>query len=978
MTPPSRPEDRPTPGDASGSSTAPENSTSLATPPTLPPSVADPRPREEGPDLAGPFGRYTILRRLGKGGMGRVYLAHDTQLDRQVALKVPQLGLGDPDTLRERFYREARAAATLHHPNICPVYDVGAVGETPYLTMAYIEGRPLHEWAAASGAPCPVGEALALVRKVALALDEAHRKGVVHRDLKPSNVMLDQRGEPVVMDFGLARRLHLADEARLTSPGLIVGTPAYLPPEAVLSQAEARPAGDVYSLGVMLYELLVGRCPYVGPAAAVLGRIATEPVEPPSRHRPDLGSRLDGLCLRALARAPEDRFASMADFAAAIAAFLSEESATAVDRPAAATAPVRRRAATTAGQVDERAAARVLELLRRLGWARAVQKLRHKAQREGEATRLWQGFLDWLTGQRTADAQAVDAYEKLPCGRALRGWALVGQASHLLRDRDNAAAQKMLDRAEAQGDPEDGMLRASVAHVRAASLIHVGRSDQALPLLHEALAGFGREHFMTGRVLDTLGMAYACKGNFPVAREFYEQSIRHKRRADDEAGVAVSHGQLGRLYLDWGHLDEAEHHFQEDLRLAQRLRSTWSEAQIYNHLGQVALARGEREARAGRRSAARRQWGVAAGWLDESIRHSQDNRHAVAEGFARKDRALVYLHEGDLDRAEEQVRLAAGIFAANQFAEGAAKVHQVDGMVLRGRERFAEAERRFRLALEHFEAAQEVDEVVACHWEIARTLRDGGAPTPLVTRAFGEALRRAEEARLDPLVRDIELEFHEADVEAYQRHLYQRARGFGVEEDSPSLMEGTSESATVLFIDLPGFAEVSHGLDPEAVLVTFNHLMADFSDVLARHQGRVIAYRGNGLMALVRDARHAERGVQAALDLVLALEEFNRPRELLALPCFHVRIGLASGDLLLGNVGTYRKMDFTAIGATVNLAGALRNEAEPGVPCVSRGTYEVVRERFRYRSAAPRSVSVAGFGPVEVWDVIGRNEAPRR
>ena len=105
---------------------------------------------------------------------------------------------------------------------------------------------------------------------------------------------------------------------------------------------------------------------------------------------------------------------------------------------------------------------------------------------------------------------------------------------------------------------------------------------------------------MTGRVLDTLGMCFAAKGNFPVAREFYEQSIRYKQRWKDEAGIAVSHGQLGRLYLDWGHLDEAEHHFQEDLLLAQKLHSRGSEAQIYNHLGQTALARGEREAAAGK------------------------------------------------------------------------------------------------------------------------------------------------------------------------------------------------------------------------------------------------------------------------------------------------------------------------------------------------------------------------------------------
>jgi adenylate cyclase len=186
------------------------------------------------------------------------------------------------------------------------------------------------------------------------------------------------------------------------------------------------------------------------------------------------------------------------------------------------------------------------------------------------------------------------------------------------------------------------------------------------------------------------------------------------------------------------------------------------------------------------------------------------------------------------------------------------------------------------------------------------------------------------------------------------------------------MLSGTGEVLSVLFVDLPGFSDFAHGRDPEAVLLTFNQLMADFVEVLSRHGGRVLAYRGNGLMALVREARHAERGVCAALDVVAALEEFNRPREVLGLPRFHVRVGVSSGDVLLGNVGTYHKMDFTAIGTAVNVAGALRNEARPGVPCVSRSTWEQVRERFACAGGCPRCVQVAGFGECDVWDVVGR------
>ena len=212
-------------------------------------------------ELPETFGRYRILRKLGQGGMGSVYLAHDSQLDRPVALKVPHFSAADgPDAL-ERFYREARAAATIVHANICPVYDVNEHAGVPYVTMAYIEGRPLAELIRA-GKPLPQRPVAAAARKLALALHEAHRRGVVHRDLKPSNVMINSRREPVVMDFGLAWRLDRED-ARLTKSGSILGTPAYMSPEQVRGDVSALgPGCDIYSLGVLLYEMLTGRPPY--------------------------------------------------------------------------------------------------------------------------------------------------------------------------------------------------------------------------------------------------------------------------------------------------------------------------------------------------------------------------------------------------------------------------------------------------------------------------------------------------------------------------------------------------------------------------------------------------------------------------------------------------------------------------------------------------------------------------------------------
>jgi serine/threonine protein kinase len=277
-------------------------------------------------ELPPQFGRYRVKQKLGGGGMGSVYLVENTELEREEALKVPHFEAGDDTQLRERFLREAKSAAKLDHANLCPVYDAGVRDGICYLTMRYLEGKLLTEY---TGKAQPARKAVEIATKLAQALEAAHGKGVIHRDLKPSNIMMVAGVGPVVMDFGLAKLVRQPDKT-LTQAGATIGTPAYMPPEQVHGDVEQMgPASDVYTLGVILYELLTGRLPFEGTTGAIFGKILYTEPPLPSALVPGLNPVLDGICRKAMAKAATDRYPSMKAFAAALVEYLRSTPATA-------------------------------------------------------------------------------------------------------------------------------------------------------------------------------------------------------------------------------------------------------------------------------------------------------------------------------------------------------------------------------------------------------------------------------------------------------------------------------------------------------------------------------------------------------------------------------------------------------------------------------------------------------------------------
>jgi eukaryotic-like serine/threonine-protein kinase len=258
-------------------------------------------------------GRYRVLRRIGSGGMADVYCAEDNHLGRQVAIKVLHRRFAQDQEFVERFRREAKSAAGLNHPNVVGVFDRGEHEGTYYIAMEFLEGRTLKDIIAAE-APLPQERVIDLGLQILQAAGFAHRHGVIHRDFKPHNVIVDELGHAKVTDFGIAR----AGASEMTETGSIMGTAQYLSPEQAQGHAVTA-TSDIYSIGVMLYEMLAGRLPFEGDSAvAVALKHLSEPPPPISHWRPDVHPALEAVVMAALAKDPAHRWQSAEDLAAGL------------------------------------------------------------------------------------------------------------------------------------------------------------------------------------------------------------------------------------------------------------------------------------------------------------------------------------------------------------------------------------------------------------------------------------------------------------------------------------------------------------------------------------------------------------------------------------------------------------------------------------------------------------------------------------
>ena len=254
-------------------------------------------------------GRYRIRRRIGSGGMADVYLAEDEDLGRRVAIKILNNRYSSDESFVERFQREAESAASLSHPNIVSIYDRGEAEGTYYIAMEVVEGRSLKEVILTQGR-LPAKQAAEYARQILSALRFAHRNGIIHRDIKPHNILISHDDNAKVTDFGIAR----AGTSQMTEEGAVMGTAQYLSPEQARG-GTVTAASDLYSVGIVLYEMLTGKVPFAGDSAVEIAmKHVNEPPEAPSARVPRITPELDHVVLRAIAKNPVERYQSAEDF----------------------------------------------------------------------------------------------------------------------------------------------------------------------------------------------------------------------------------------------------------------------------------------------------------------------------------------------------------------------------------------------------------------------------------------------------------------------------------------------------------------------------------------------------------------------------------------------------------------------------------------------------------------------------------------
>jgi tetratricopeptide (TPR) repeat protein len=510
------------------------------------------------------MGRFELIERLGVGGFGSVWKARDRELDRTVAIKIPRQG-GMTGEQQEKFFREARAAAQLRHPNIASVHEVGRDGENVYIVSDFVRGVTLGDWL--TGQKPTSREAAELCSKIADALHHAHEHGVVHRDLKPANIMIDGAGEPHLMDFGLARRD--AGEITVTVDGEVLGTPAYMSPEQALGESHtADRRSDVFSLGVILFQLLTGELPFRGNARMIMHQVIHDEPPSPRKLNANIPGDLETITLKCLEKEPARRCETARGLADDLRRFLAGEPihARPIGRAERGARWVRRNPAISALSAAVVAALLTGMLVSAYFAKDALRKATLALAREQEADLARRDAVQ--RQKETEHARADEARSRQKAEAVTKFLISAFESPDPALDGRKITVVEVLDRAEKQLEkalPDQPLTQAALLQTIGLSRMGLGMAQEAIRSLSRAKeltgAELGDNHPETLMAMHELANAYADAGQYAQGIAIHEQILQAKRTETGgkqyDTLTLFTMVNLGNAYLGEGRISDS-------------------------------------------------------------------------------------------------------------------------------------------------------------------------------------------------------------------------------------------------------------------------------------------------------------------------------------------------------------------------------------------------------------------------------------